>query len=69
MSKATEHAAQVVDRMAVSRAYVEQRLSLGPGTHEHKWDPQGRCLYCPERIENGRLMPQGRTGELTWEAK
>lgn len=69
MSKATEDAARVVHRIAMSTEYTRKTLSLAPGTHECKAGKDGACVFCPPAVENARLMPQGRTGELTWEAK
>ena len=52
---------QTVKRIAVSREYVERKLSLGPGTHLHRWDREGRCLYCSKVMV---LREGARTGEL-----
>ena len=52
---------QTVKRIAVSRAYVEEKLSLGPGTHLHVWENDGRCRYC---TKVPALREGARTGEL-----
>ena len=62
MSSISEKIAKSVDRIAVSREYVERKLSLAPGTHQCTYDAQGRCLYCPAKTQ---LRANGRTGELT----
>jgi len=58
---------QQVNRIAMSREYVERKLSLGPNEHDCKWDTEGRCMYCPKRLADARLKAGARTGELSWD--